>query len=768
MSFLLGGLALGCGGDSVAPGTATIDITTTTTGVEPDADGYLVQVDASSPQPIETAATIQIPDLSAGNHTVLLAGLAPNCTVAGDNPRTIDAPGGQTTVVNFGVTCTATTGSAQVRATTTGPSPDADGYGVAIDGEDHGTVAANEELAVDGLTPGEHSIGLGGIAANCQIEGDNPRTVVVTAGSSVSVDFTLACTPPPPTAGTLRIQSTTTGSDPDANGYAFNLDGGATQTIGVNATTSLTGVATGPHTVQLSGLAANCAVQGENPRTVTVGAAATTDVSFAISCNPTTGSIRVSVSTAGTPTDPDGYGVKLDTRSPRQIATRGSTTFRAPPGNHTVALTGVASNCHVADSPSRPVAVNVGATEEVSFAVTCTTATGNIRVSVTTSGSSPDPDGYAVELDIGGIRQAVTPNGTASFPTVAAGEHTVTLIGVALNCTVPEGAERNVAVTAQATAEVTYEVTCFGTEEAWTSIALPLGFSGLALWAASPTDLFVAGTNSGSSDVVIQHYDGVAWSEQFRSNAISSLAGFSGTSTADLVAVVGSQEVLRHQGGTWSNVGPQSEEAHYVSIWQAAGEMFAGGFTTTLSESGLLSQYDGNVWTLQSPGHGVGANGLVYDLSGSERASLYALGSDSPASEDPAQQYTDYRVLRFDGTSWSQSHTIRFPDPNSAIAYIPNGLWATGPNDVFVVGSGGRIDHYDGTGWSPMTTPITNDLADVWGASPSNVYAVGGGGTLHYDGTSWSVINTTSASRVWGTAERVFVLTQDAVLHAAQ
>ncbi len=42
----------------------------------------------------------------------LLARFASNCTVAGDNPHTIDVPGGLTVAASFAVTCAPTTGSA--------------------------------------------------------------------------------------------------------------------------------------------------------------------------------------------------------------------------------------------------------------------------------------------------------------------------------------------------------------------------------------------------------------------------------------------------------------------------------------------------------------------------------------------------------------------------------------------------------------------------------------------------------------------------------
>jgi hypothetical protein len=67
------------------------------------------------------------------------------------------------------------------------------------------------------------------------------------------------------------------------------------------------------------------------------------------------------------------------------------------------------------------------------------------------------------------------------------------------------------------------------------------------------------------------------------------------------------------------------------------------------------------------------------------------------------------------------------------------GVWGTYGSDVYAVGAGGTILHYDGTAWSPMTSGTTNFLYSVCGTYDNDVYAVGAGGTiLHYDGTAWS------------------------------
>lgn len=278
--------AMACGGTDVAapPTTGIMELTTSTTGAEPDPDGYTVQLDAGSTQAIGSAATLRMVEVAAGPHTVQLAGVATNCTVSGDNPRSLGITPGETTTVTFVVACSATTGSLEVTASTTGSSSDADSYNITLDGADYGPLIAGVVVSLTGLAPGSHLVGLGGGAANCQVSGDNPRTVTIVAGASTAVAFAVTCAEPPPKAGTLRITTVTTGPDQDPDGYAFAIDGGSSQPIGVNSVATLASVAAGAHRVQLSGATSNCAVQGTNPRPVTVSAGSTVQLSFTIGC----------------------------------------------------------------------------------------------------------------------------------------------------------------------------------------------------------------------------------------------------------------------------------------------------------------------------------------------------------------------------------------------------------------------------------------------------------------------------------------------------
>jgi TolB protein len=276
--------AVGCGGgESVTPPTTgTLEVTTSTSGAEQDADGYSVQIDAESPRPIGVAATLTIPEVTADDHTVLLGGLAANCAVSGENPRTISVRADETTRVSFAVTCNATTGSLTITSATSGPSPDPDGYTISIDGENRGALGVNAAVTVSGLVPGSHLVGLSGLAANCQILGDNLQPVTITAGANTTVTFTIVCATPPG-AGSLRITTATAGSSLDPDGYTVSVDGATPQSIGINATLTIEDLAVGTHALALSGIAANCHLDGENPRTVEVLPGSTT-VTFGLNC----------------------------------------------------------------------------------------------------------------------------------------------------------------------------------------------------------------------------------------------------------------------------------------------------------------------------------------------------------------------------------------------------------------------------------------------------------------------------------------------------
>jgi hypothetical protein len=86
---------------------------------------------------------------------------------------------------------------------------------------------------------------------------------------------------------------------------------------------------------------------------------------------------------------------------------------------------------------------------------------------------------------------------------------------------------------------------------------------------------------------------------------------------------------------------------------------------------------------------------------------------------------------------------------SGTIQYLSS-VWGTSSSNVWAVGSGGIILHYDGTSWSSVPSGTTMGLASVWGTSASDVWAVGAGGAMvHYDGTNWSAVPSAPVD-LWG------------------
>jgi hypothetical protein len=186
---------LSCGGDVTAPTTGSVEINTGTSGPEPDADGYAVIIDGGPEAALGANATLQR-YLGPGDHNVRLTGVAPNCAVAGENPRTVRVRAGETSEVSFQLTCSATAGSLKITTATSGSSPDPDGYIITLDGKNRLRLGVSADATFARLTLGGHVVGVGDIAANCRAQGVNPRSVTITAGTTATVTISITCSAP--------------------------------------------------------------------------------------------------------------------------------------------------------------------------------------------------------------------------------------------------------------------------------------------------------------------------------------------------------------------------------------------------------------------------------------------------------------------------------------------------------------------------------------------------------------------------------------------
>ncbi len=125
-------------------------------------------------------------------------------------------------------------------------------------------------------------------------------------------------------------------------------------------------------------------------------------------------------------------------------------------------------------------------------------------------------------------------------------------------------------------------------------------------------------------------------------------------------------------------------------------------------------------------------------------------------------------ILHFDGSTWSAMASGTTADLHA--------IWGAAANDVFAVGGNfpnGTILHYNGSAWSAMTSGTTGPLRGVWGSSASDVFAVGDGYTIvHYDGSTWvpmTSFGSASLYGIWGSsASDVFATGTAAILNQTQ
>jgi Tol biopolymer transport system component len=172
-------------------------------------------------------------------------------------------------------------GTLVIAVTTTGSDRDPDGYSLALDGGAGRPVGASGRALLGGVTPGRHTITVSGLAANCAVEGDNPREVTVAPGDTTEVALGVACTA---VTGALRITTITEGFAPDPDGYRVAVDQGVPQAIAAAGMVLVTGLAPGPHAVRLSDIAPECTLQGDNPAAVTLTAGQTAELTFRLDC----------------------------------------------------------------------------------------------------------------------------------------------------------------------------------------------------------------------------------------------------------------------------------------------------------------------------------------------------------------------------------------------------------------------------------------------------------------------------------------------------
>ena len=475
----------------------------------------------------------------------------------------------------------------------------------------------------------------------------------------------------PPTTGTLQVTTVTSGAQPDPDGYSIQIDAGAATPIGNAETRTFTDVAAGDHSLQLGGLAATCTADGLS-KSATVTAGTTATVTFAVTCG-TNASIEVTTATTGSPLDPDGYSLRLDGGAGQAIGINASLTLSVSAGSHSVGLTGVASNCTIAEANPRPVTVSAGAQASVSFTVTCAPPLGGVLWTLI-----PFPTGFT---------------GTGLWA----------------------GSASDLFVVGSST-EGRFVLHHDGHD--WARQPLPPeGGDALAVWGSSPTDVYAAGYQD------IWHYSGTQWvtvSNEYRDH----YAGLGGTSARNVFAVGCTDSspscaglITHYDGATWSRP-PEPPINAMGSVGDVSAispsDAWAVGKQDDPFESEprgqdvshVILHYDGTAWSVNS-----GYRAYHEETVGF--TGVWASASN------------DVFVVGYSGAIWHYDGSVWLPMRSPTPAHLRD-VWASSGSDVFAVGDAGIL-RYDGTSWS-VINPTKSTR--VWGAG-SDVFVLAEGGILH-------------------------------------
>jgi hypothetical protein len=286
-------------------------ITTKTIGLDIDAT-YRVLVNGTDGGVVGSNDTV-LTRLEPGSWTITLADLAPNCTASDPVSREVTVTRLQVIPIEFSVLCTATSGVIGVVVEPSGPDVSGDMFEASLDGA--GAVSVpwlGVPTYITGVSAGDHVISLLG-SANCSVVDPGSKPVTMTAGrlvrDTVEVDFSVTCTPPPGTTGTVRITAPTTGPLPSTTRYTVRYThwgywdyGGNWIVLGAfdpsgTLVTELEATNSYPdfywYDFELTGVPPNCNVRKPNPDQGTqffqIPLGDTVDVEFAVVCTATSG-----------------------------------------------------------------------------------------------------------------------------------------------------------------------------------------------------------------------------------------------------------------------------------------------------------------------------------------------------------------------------------------------------------------------------------------------------------------------------------------------
>lgn len=204
----------------------------------------------------------------------------------------------------------------------------------------------------------------------------------------------------------------------------------------------------------------------------------------------------------------------------------------------------------------------------------------------------------------------------------------------------------------------------------------------------------------------------------------------------------------------------EDPDAIYLWLWAASAEnAFAVGLDLNTGGASI-GRRTSLGWVFENQVEGTDIPPL-WDIWGSSATDVFAVGDGGA-------------ILHWDGALWSVQPNGLPPEDCNCLTAVTG----SGPGDVWAGGDGGLLLHYDGATWTEQTALPATDIWAMWAAGPNDVYAViteddvdGFDALYRYQGGVWSEVTLplpggTFLYSVWGrSGSDVYLSHDDGVLH---
>ncbi len=324
----------------------------------------------------------------------------------------------------------------------------------------------------------------------------------------------------------------------------------------------------------------------------------------------------------------------------------------------------------------------------------------------------------------------------------------------------------------------------------WSIVPVPTRQDLFAIWGTDAGNILLVGNHG-----LLVRFNGLAWTLEPQTATGSNLRAVHRTPGGSFTVAGWDGTAMVRDASGWRvgaagpalfDVAPGPGGTHYAV--GAAGSVYRGDGTTwqrletpttrglfgaaalgsdvfVVGDSGTILRHDGNAWHDES----IAAFRIVRSIWSDRERTLIAVGEagltlrrDLPGpwremappvtsqflrhvfGFGPSDVYAvgdGGTILHWDGRGWTQ-----MPAPTTVVL---RGIWGSGPRDVFAVGDRATILRYDGVRWYQLPSPAPGDIRAVWGTGPTDVYAVGVNGMLlRFNGARWIELPR-PAGRLW-------------------